>query len=179
MAKQDVLVAQLEIFGKGLEELAITVLGNCYDSGAADQKAQDGAFTQADIDAAVANAQGVDARALADEKANAEGAIADLTTKINSLTASNAKEQAVINNLKSSLQQADSSLQAVIALVSAGDVADPAPAPSDPIPSTTPPSPAPVVAPPAADPAPSNPEPSTTPPSEPAPAADPTPQAQS
>lgn len=179
MAKQQVLDTQLRKLGDALETLAVQTLSDTYDAGAADQKAQDGAFTQADIDAAVANAQGVDAKALADEKANAEGAIADLTTKINSLTASNAKEQAVINNLKSSLQQADSSLQAVIALVSAGDVADPAPAPSDPIPSTPPPSPAPVVAPPAADPAPSNPEPSTPPPSEPAPAADPTPQAQS
>lgn len=126
MAKADVVSAAKSQFLQD-EDAAAQKFGEaCYDGGASDQKASDGSFTQADIDAAVKTAtdplnaqvtalQAQDAADVATAQA-AQAQVASLsatvdqmTGQIGDLTKKLAADDSIVQGLKGSLSQ----LQAV------------------------------------------------------------------
>lgn len=107
-AKQSVIAGQDQALNDGL--------GACYDQGLADaggQTTTPGSFTQADIDAAVAAAQAVDAQALADAKTAADAALADIQSKLDDVTGKAKADEDLIEGMKDSADK----LQAAVDLI--------------------------------------------------------------
>jgi len=99
MAKADVVAAQKQAIIDGESAVIEQALGAAYDGGANDQKASDGSFTQADIDAAVAKAQ-------ADDQVVLQGVqqqLSDMTAKEQSEEQQVATLQDVISKIKALL----------------------------------------------------------------------------
>lgn len=128
MAKADVVAAGVAAIQQGEIQVYTDQLGGAYDMGFSDGQvgASPGSFTQADIDAAVqsakdadaqvlAQAQAADAQALIDAQAQAQQSLADIQAKLDSLTAKEAPEAALI----ASLQSAKDSLAQALAAITA------------------------------------------------------------
>lgn len=143
--KKDVVSKGLSDLQSALTQAESDFLGSYYDAVVADQPAPTqapGSFTQADIDAAVADARVQDGKALTDSQAADAQALSDAVAKVQvqldattqalaDMTAKDKKDSAASLALKASI----ASLQAAIDALSA--ISDPAPeapapdAPSD------------------------------------------------
>lgn len=130
MAKQEAVAAMVAAV-QAAQLQALTDAGNTlYDQAAADQKASDGSFTQADINAAVSAAQGVDAKALADSQAQAAAALAAVQQQLVAMTAKEQAEENVVIGLQSSVSQVQAALDAIKALIFPAPVPAPVSAPA-------------------------------------------------
>lgn len=133
--KTDVVSKGVSDLQSALTQAESDFLGNFYDAVVADQPApsqQPGTFTQADVDAAVADARAQDAKALSDSQAADAQALSDAVAEVQAkldassqaladMTAKDKKDSAASQALKASI----ASLQAAIDALSA--IADPAP----------------------------------------------------
>lgn len=116
MAKTDVVSAGIAAIQSAETQALSDQLGIAYDAGATDQKASDGTFTQADIDAAVTAAQAVDAQALAAAQATSDAAQAAIQAQLTALSTKEAPEAAAIAGLQASVAAAQVALAAIVAL---------------------------------------------------------------
>lgn len=116
MSKVDVVAAGVAAIQSGQAQVLTDQLGLVYDAAALEQKASDGTLSQADVDAAVAAAQAVDAKALADAQAAGALALADLQSKMDALAAKEGQEASVIAGLQAAKDQLAAALAALSAL---------------------------------------------------------------
>lgn len=103
MAKDDAVKTGVAAFQVAVVQVVADQIGAAYDTGATDQKASDGSFTQADIDAAVAAAQGIDAKELADAQVKASSDLAALQASFDAMAAKDTSLQAQLDAVKSSV----------------------------------------------------------------------------
>lgn len=136
MAKQDVVTAQLAAVQQGEQDVLSQALGACFDAGEADGNGP--GFTQADIDAAVLaatsplNAQITqDASDLAAAHADADSKLADLQTKLDTMTAEDQADKAVVSNFQSSITALQNALDALKAAIPVPPPVDGSTPPSD------------------------------------------------
>lgn len=120
MAKEDVVAAGVLAVQAAEEQALKDQLGIAYDAGALDQKAADGTLSQADLDAAVAQAvaavQSVDAQALAEAQANAQGDLSLVQSALDAMTAKEQLEEKVVSDLNDAIQAVQASFDAIKAL---------------------------------------------------------------
>lgn len=102
MSKVDIVSAGVAAIQVGQTQVLTDQLGVVYDAAALEQKASDGTLSQADLDAAVAAAQAVDAQALADAKAASDAALAGLQSQLSVLATKEGQEASVIAGLQAS-----------------------------------------------------------------------------
>ncbi|MES1988408.1 MAG: hypothetical protein V4440_10315 [Pseudomonadota bacterium] len=111
MAKADVVAAAVAAVQQGEAQVLADQFGSVFDQ--AEAQGTGPGFTQADIDAAVASAQGIDAQALADAKAASDAAMATLQAQLDDATAKKNADESVIAGLQSSADK----LQAAVDLI--------------------------------------------------------------
>lgn len=111
MARADVQAAGLAAIQAADAQAISDNLGVAYDAGATDQKASDGTFTQADIDAAVA------AQAASDNAAivAAQAAQANLQASLDALSAKEAPEAALLQQISAGASALQAALSALLA----------------------------------------------------------------
>lgn len=109
--KDDAVAAALVAVQAGETQVLTDQLGAVYDQGEAQGTGP--GFTQADIDAAVAAAQAVDATALQAAQADASAKLAVLQGSLDALTAKEAPEAQLIASLQSSAVSLKAALDAI------------------------------------------------------------------
>ena len=129
MAKVDVVAAAMQMILTEQNQALTDGLGSAYDGGATDQKASDGSFTQADIDAAVKaatdplNAQVASITAQdATDQANLAAAqtnLASVQAQLVTMTAQDVSDKALVANFQSSVASLQASLDAIKAALTA------------------------------------------------------------
>ncbi len=122
MAKEEVVAAQLAAIQSAQTQALVDGLGAVYDQAALDQKAADGTLSQADVDAAVAAAQAVDAQALADATAQFNSDLAAVQTALDDMTAKEAMEEEAVKAVQASIDSVQASFDAIRALFPAAPV---------------------------------------------------------
>lgn len=115
--KQDTVSAQKAIILQAQAQALEAGLGACYDQGLADAPPAGVGFTQADIDAAVAAAQAVDAQALAAAQAQAQSDIAAVQSALDAMTSKEQLEEGAVADVKASILQVQASFDAIKALL--------------------------------------------------------------
>lgn len=119
MGKVEAVAAMIAAVQAGQAQAMSDAGGALYDQAALDQKGIDGSFSQADIDKAVADAQAVDAKAMADAKAASDAALVDLQGKLDALAAKEGQEAGVIKGLQASKDALAAALKTISDLLPA------------------------------------------------------------
>lgn len=130
MAKVDVVAAQKAAYLAAQDAVIETALEATYDAAVADQPVSTGTggFTQADIDAAVLAAQGVDAQALADAQAKALADIGAVQQALTDMTAKEQMEESAVAAVQQSVLAVQASFDAIKALLLPATPVAPVPA---------------------------------------------------
>ena len=102
MSKEQIVADGVAGIQAGQVQVLSDQLGLVYDAAALEQKASDGTLSQADVDAAVAAAQAVDAQALAAAQAASDAALAELQGQLTALSLKEGQEASVIAGLQAS-----------------------------------------------------------------------------
>lgn len=116
MSKTEVVAAQLSAVQSAQTQALSDGLGACYDAGLADAAPATTGLTQADVDAAVAAAQSVDAKALADAQAQAASDLAAVQSALEAMTAKEQLEEEAVAAVNASIAQVQASFDAIKAL---------------------------------------------------------------
>lgn len=119
MARQDVIDLGVAAVQAAEVDALKEQLGVAFDAGVAAQVAGGSGLSQADVDAAVAAAQAVDAQALADAVAVKDAALEDLKSQLLALAAKEGQEAGVISGLQDSVKGVQDALAAIVALLPA------------------------------------------------------------
>ncbi len=128
MAKTDVIAAAVAAIQSGEAQVLNDQLGSVFDSGLASAPVgSGGGFTQADIDAAVAAAQGVDAAALAAAQADFTAKMATLQTSLDAMTAKEQMEETAVAGLQTAIASVQASFDAIKAILLPAPPVMPAP----------------------------------------------------
>lgn len=122
MAKTDVVAAALAAIQAGETQVLSDTLSSVYDQALAAAGSAPGSFTQSDIDAAVAAAQAVDAKALSDAQAQGASALAALQASLDQMTQKEQLEEKAVADVSAKIDQVQASFDAIKALLSPAPV---------------------------------------------------------
>lgn len=128
--KEDVQAAGLE----AIKQAVLDVIGMAYDKGAAEAPAPTGTLTQEQLDAAVAAAQDVDAKVLADAQAAALASHDALQAALDAMTAKELVEEGAVADIATKIASVQAAFDKIKGLLFPPPVVVPDPVPVDPAP---------------------------------------------